>query len=42
MNFFTNRKRLTDLENNLMVTKRGKVGRRDDLGVWDWHMHTIV
>ena len=31
----------TDLKNKLMVT-REKVGGRDRLGVWDWHVHTIM
>ena len=30
-----NRKRLTDLENKLMVTKGGSVGEGDKLGEWD-------
>ena len=34
MNLFTNRKRLTDVENKLTVTKGGKWGR-DKLGDWD-------
>jgi len=34
MNLFTNRNRLTDLENELMVTREERVGRRDRLGVW--------
>ena len=33
MNLFTNRNRLTDLENELMVTRKEKVGRRDRLEV---------
>ena len=32
-----NRKRLTDLENKLMV-----VGGKDSLGVWDGHVHTAI
>ena len=40
--YLQNRNRLTDLENELMVT-RGKWGaRRDGLGVWDWHVHTAI
>ena len=40
MNLFTNRNRLTDLKNKLMVTK-GEIGARgwgvsrDKLGAWD-------
>ena len=34
MNYLQTRKRLTDLENKLMVTK-GESGGRDKLGVWD-------
>ena len=30
------------LKTNLMVTKGDRFGRRDVLGVWDWHMHTVV
>ena len=33
MNLFTNRNRLTDIENKLMVTI-GEKGGRDKLGVW--------
>ena len=38
-----NRNRLTDFE-KLILTKgdRWGVGRRDGLGVWDWHMHTDI
>ena len=25
-----------------MVTKGDRYGRRDGLGVWEWHMHTEV
>jgi len=43
MNFsaFTNRNRLTDLEDKLMVT-RGKGRERCRLGVWDGHAHTAI
>ena len=33
----TNRKRLTDLENELMVA-----GGSDSKGVWDGHVHTAL
>ena len=35
------RKRLTDLENELLVA-RGKEGGRDNKGVWDGHIHTAI
>ena len=32
-----------DFENKLMVTKEDRWdGRRDGLGVWVWHIHTVV
>ena len=34
MNHIQNRKRLTDIENKLMVTEEERVGS-DKLGVWD-------
>ena len=34
MTYLQNRKKLTDIENKLMVTK-GEGGGRDKLGVWD-------
>ena len=34
MNLFTKQNRLTDIENNLTVTK-GERGGRDELGGWD-------
>ena len=33
-NLFTNRNRLTDIDNKLKVIKRGRAGR-DKLEVWD-------
>ena len=36
-----NRNKLTDIENKLMVTKRGK-RVRDKLGVWDKQIHAIT
>ena len=36
------RKRLTDLENELMVPRWGRTGGRDSQGVWDGHGHTAV
>ena len=38
--YFQNR-RVTDVENKLMVTK-GKGGGRGKLGDWDWHIHTTI
>ena len=40
MNYLQNRNRLTDFENKHMVTKRDRWSGRDDLGVWDCHVHT--
>ena len=34
------RNRVTDVENKFMVT-RG-LGGRDNLGLWDWHIHTTI
>ena len=34
-NLFTNRNRLTDMENKLMITKGERGWRRGKLGVWD-------
>ena len=39
--YLQNRNRFTDLENELMVPG-GDGGRRDRLGVWDWHVHTAI
>ena len=33
--YMQNRNRLTDIENQLMVTKGKKEERRDKFGVWD-------
>ena len=41
MNLLQNRNRLTDLENELMVTG-GKMGGRDSQGVWDRRVHTAI
>ena len=41
MNYLQKRNRFTDFENKLMATKGNGLGR-DRLGVWDWHMHTVV
>ena len=35
------RKRLTNLENELLVA-RGKEGGKDNQGVWDGHIHTAI
>ena len=40
--YLQNRNGLTDLENKPMVTKGEKWGGRAKLGVWDWHIHTII
>ena len=33
--YMQNRNRLTDMENKLVCTNRGREGGRDKLGVWD-------
>ena len=40
--YLQNRNRLTDLENEFMVTRWGRVGRRDRLGDWDWCMLLLL
>ena len=39
-----NRRRLTDLENELTVAggQGPRMGRRDSWGVWDGHIHTAI
>ena len=39
--YLQSRNRVTDIENNFMVNKRGREGW-DELGNWDWHIHTTV
>ena len=36
LTYFQSRYRLIDFEHEHMVTKGGR------LGIWDWHMHTVV
>ena len=31
-----------DFKNKLIATKAERWEERDELGVWDWHRHTIV
>ena len=31
-----------DIENQLMVTKVDRYWGKDELGGWDWHMHTVI
>ena len=40
--FIYKRNRLTDIENNLMVTKRERGWGRDKLGVWDYQIQTTT
>ena len=40
--FLHNRKGLTNFENKLNSYQRGQVRERDGLGIWNWHMHTVV
>ena len=35
------KERVTDRENTSMVTRKGTMGR-NELGDWDWHIHTTV
>ena len=39
--YLQNRNRLTELENELMVTM-GSTEERNRMGVWDWHVHTVI
>ena len=39
--YLQNRNRVTDVENNLMVTGVGKKGK-DKLGDWNWHIHSTI
>ena len=41
MNLFTNRNRLTDLENELLVS-RGEDRGKDRMRSWDWHIYTAA
>ena len=41
--YLQKRNRHIPFENKLMVTKENRWdGRRDGLGVWNWHIHTVV
>ena len=39
--YLQSRNSITNVENKLMVTKGGS-GRWDELGDWDWHIHTTT
>ena len=39
--YLQNTNRITDVENKLMATK-GERGVRNELGDWDWHIHTTI
>ena len=42
MTHLQNRNQLTDFETKIMVTK-GEIWRGEGwIGVWDWHIHTII
>ena len=40
--YLQKRNRVTDLENELVVTSGEGLRVRDRLGLWDWHMHTAI
>ena len=42
INLLAKQKRLIDLENELMVPRGEKMGRRDSYGVWDEHVRIAV
>ena len=41
-NLFPNRNRLREFKSKPMVTEGDRLWRRGELGIWDWHMHTVV
>ena len=41
MKLFAEQKQ-TDFEDKLIDIKGDKLWGRDGMGVWDWHMHTMV
>jgi len=40
--YLQNRNRVMDIEKTLMVTTGESGWWRDNLGYWDWHMHTAI
>ena len=42
LTYLRNRKKLTDFESKLMVTRGHRWWWSDRLGIWDWPMHTVV
>ena len=42
MNLFTKQKQTHRLQKQIYGHQSGQVAGRDGLGVWGWHMHTIV
>ena len=40
--YLQDRKRITDVENKVMVPKGETVKRKDKLGVWDEQIHTTI
>ena len=42
MNLFTKPEQTHRLRKQTYGYQRGKVGGREKLGVWDWHIHTII
>ena len=42
INLFTKHKETHRLQKQTYGYQRGQAVRRDGLGVWDWHLHTVV
>ena len=42
MNLFTKQKQTHRLRERTYGYQRGRVGGRDRLGVWDWHVHSAI
>ena len=42
MNLFTKQKQTDRLRKQTYGYERGKMGGKDGLAVWDWHMHTTL
>ena len=42
MNLFTKQKQTHRLREQTYGYQGGRVGVRDRLGIWDWHVHTAI